>query len=267
MFFDSHCHLTAEQFDADREAVIQRAIEVGVTGMLTLATDVESSRAVIALAEKYQGVYAAVGIHPESVKSAEIQDLKLIRELAQHPKVVAIGEIGLDYYWDRTTIDLQQTFFEKQLELAAELKLPVAIHDRDAHAAVLQTLREWNVRRTVPNVRNDVPLRGVLHAFSGSVEMAEQAFELGYVVSFGGPVTFKNNKDAPGLVQALPLENILIETDSPYLAPQPYRGKRNEPRNVIRVAEKLAELKGLSTEQVATQTTKNAQALFGRVKH
>lgn len=253
MFFDSHCHLTAEQFDADREAVIQQAVDAGVTRMLTLATDVGSSRAVIALAERYEGVYAAIGIHPESVRLAAFEDLEIIRELAAHPKVVALGEIGLDYYWDRTTAEVQQTFFEKQLQLAAELDLPVAIHDREAHDEIMATLREMR----------GIHVRGVLHAFSGGVEMAQDAFALGLMISLGGPVTFKNNKHAPDLVRAVPLEKILLETDSPYLAPHPYRGKRNEPAHVKLVAERIAELKSVSMAQVATQTTTNAQHLFG----
>lgn len=282
MFFDSHCHLTAEQFDADRDAVIQRARDAGVTHMLTLATDVASSRAAIALAEKYDGVYAAVGIHPESVTQAAPQDLEKIRELAQHPRVVAIGEIGLDYYWDKTTADLQQAWFEKQLQLAAALNLPVAVHDRDAHAKIIETLERMfrrsnhieNPRRRGPtssdapsgaHVRNaphDEPIHGVLHAFSGNLEMAHAAFALGFLVSFGGPVTFKNNSHAPDLIRALPLERILIETDSPYLTPHPYRGKRNEPGHVRLVAERIAELLESSLGDVAAQTTRNAGHLF-----
>lgn len=250
MYFDSHCHLTAEQFDPDRDEVIQRALDAGVTRMLTLATDVTSSRAGIALAERFQGVYAAIGIHPESVRDAALEDLNMLRELAAHEKVVAIGEIGLDDYWDKTTAELQQVFFESQLELAAELDLPVAMHDRDAHEKIIETLQKH------PKTR------GVLHAFAGSLEMAQTAFELGLLVSFGGPVTFKNNKRAPDLIRALPLDKLLIETDSPYLTPHPHRGKRNEPLHVKLVAERIAELKGLSTDQVATQTTSSAKTLF-----
>lgn len=250
--FDSHCHLTAEQFDADRDEVIQRALDAGVTQMLTLATDVATSHAVIALAERFDGVYAAVGIHPESVKDAQADDVDVLCTLAAHPKVVAIGEIGLDYYWDKTTAELQQKFFEKQLALAAELNLPVAIHDREAHEAVMGTLRQ---------AKNT---RGVLHAFSGNLEMAQEAIGLGLVVSFGGPITFKNNKHAPDLIRVLPLEKVLIETDSPYLTPHPYRGKRNEPSYVKLVAQGIANLRGLRDTEVAAQTTKNARALFGR---
>lgn len=270
MFFDSHCHLTAEQFDVDRDAVIQRAVDAGVTRMLTLATDVESSRAVIALAEKFKAVYCAIGIHPENVRNVSLDDLKIIRELASHDKVVAIGEIGLDFYWDKTTADLQQTFFESQLELAAELNLPVCIHDRDAHEKIIETLRrfERDEKRETRGEKRETrgekrEPRGVLHAFSGDEAMARNAFDLGFYVSFGGPITFKNNKHAPDLIGALPLEKILVETDSPYLAPHPYRGKRNEPANVKLVAERIAEIKNLSVEQVAMQTAKNARNLFG----
>lgn len=282
MFFDSHCHLTAEQFDADRDAVIQRARDAGVTHMLTLATDVTSSRAAIALAEKYEGVYAAVGIHPESVTQAAQDDLSRIRELAQHPRVVAIGEIGLDYYWDKTTAALQQDWFEKQLELATELNLPVAVHDREAHEKIIETLQRAfrrpdyrenprpgsptvSVSPPVADVRNaprSEPIHGVLHAFSGNLEMARAAFALGFSVSFGGPVTFKNNRHAPDLIRALSLDKVLIETDSPFLAPHPYRGKRNEPANTRLVAERIAELLESSLEDVAAQTTRNAGHLF-----
>ena len=259
MFFDTHCHLTAEQFDADRDTVIQRAVDAGVTRMVTLATDVASSHAAIELAERYTCVYAAVGIHPESVGRAETGDLRLIHELARHPKVIAIGEIGLDFYWDKTTADLQQNFFQQQLELAVELDLPVCIHDRDAHDKIIETLKTFTLRNTQSVTHAP---RGVLHAFSGSVEMARAAFDLGYVVSFGGPITFKNNKHAPDLIRALPLDKILLETDSPYLTPHPLRGKRNEPAHVILVAQQLAALHEMSIEQVAAQTTRSALELF-----
>lgn len=255
-FIDTHCHLTDEQFDADREAVIERAVEAGVTRLITLATDVVSSRAAIALAEQHACVYAAVGIHPQEVGDATYDDVEVIRELAGHPKVVAIGEIGLDYYWDPSAKEAQQPFFEKQLELAAELGLPVAIHSRRAEHAVLDTLRR----------QNHLGTRGVLHAFAGDVAMAQAAFELGYLVSFGGAVTFLNNRRAPALIQALPLEKILLETDAPYLTPHPERGTRNEPAKIVRVAARIAELKGVSVEQIAAQTTQNALELFAREK-
>lgn len=255
MLFDSHCHLTDPQFDADRDEVIQRAVDSGVTRMLTLATDVASSRAVVELCERYPAVYGAVGIHPEAVNAASARDLETLRELAAHPQVVALGEIGLDYYWDTSNTALQLEWFERQLELASELGLPVAVHDRQAHGDVLATL-ERAAASTPQRVR------GVLHAFSGDLAMARAAFALGFVVSFGGPVTFKNNQTAPLIVPELALEKILIETDSPYLAPHPLRGKRNEPANVRLVAERLAQLQARTPDEVAAQTTRNANALL-----
>jgi TatD DNase family protein len=257
--FDTHCHLTAPQFDADRDEVIRRALDAGVTGIITLGTDVASSRAAIELAERYPAIYAAVGIHPEAVTAATVRDIEVILHLAAHPRVVAIGEIGLDYYWEPGTAELQQVFFERQLALAAELDLPVAVHDREAHLAIIETLER------VCSESKGQSVRGVLHAFSGDLAMAQAAFELGFVVSLGGPITFANNRHAPELVQALPLDKLLLETDSPYLAPHPLRGKRNEPSNVIKVAARIAELKGITIDDVAAQTTANCTSIFTRL--
>ncbi len=253
VFIDSHAHLTDEQFANDLDAVVARAEEAGVGRILTLGTDVPSGRAAIALAEKYAPVYAAVGIHPEMVREAALDELKTIRELAAHPKVVAIGEIGLDYYWDRESAALQLEFFERQLELAIELKRPVSIHDREAHGQISETLNKFK----------GLGLRGVLHSFSGDEAMAREAIALGLLISFAGPVTFLNARKPPAVAQALPLAQLLIETDSPYLSPHPLRGRRNEPANVTRVAARIAELKGLAVQSVAAQTARNAQALFG----
>ncbi len=250
--FDTHAHLTDDKFAGDLEAVIARAQEAGVKRILTLGTDVASSREAIALAERYECVYAAVGVHPESVREASLDDLSPIRELAAHPKVIAIGEIGLDYHWDPASADLQQQFFERQLDLAAELHLPVSIHDREAHSRIIETLRS----------RQELGIRGVLHAFSGDESMAQEAIGLGFLVSLAGPITFLNARRAPALVRSLPLDKVLIETDAPYLAPHPLRGRRNEPANVVRVAERIAELQATSLEQVAEQTTANARDLF-----
>ncbi|MGB8644780.1 MAG: TatD family hydrolase [Anaerolineae bacterium] len=251
-FVDTHAHLTDDKFATDLEAVIARAQQAGVTRVLTLGTDVASSRAAVALAAKYPGVYAAVGIHPESVREASLDDLAVIRDLAAHPKVVAIGEIGLDYHWDPASADLQREFLERQLALAVELALPVSIHDRDAHQKILETLRSLGGQG----------VRGVLHAFSGDEAMAHEALELGFLISLAGPITFLNARHAPALVARLPLDRIVIETDSPYLAPHPLRGRRNEPAHVTRVAERIAELQGLTVQQVAEQTTVNARSLF-----
>ena len=252
-FVDSHAHLTDEVFANDLDAVIERAYVGGVVLILTLGTDVESSRAAIALAERCQGVYAAVGIHPETVRGATLDDLETIRELASHPKVVAVGEIGLDYYWDKGSADVQKVFFEKQLELAAELNLPVSIHDRDAHQDIIVALGRLK----------ELGVRGVLHAFSGNEAMALEALDLGFVISFAGPITFLNARRAPELVRIVPLDKMLVETDSPYLSPHPLRGRRNEPIQVARVAERIAELTNQKIDEVAAHTTHNARALFG----
>ncbi len=250
---DSHAHLTDGKFAGDLDAVVERAQAAGVVRIVTLGTDVAESRAAIELAERYPMVYAAVGIHPESVREAAPDDLRAIRDIAAHPRVVAIGEIGLDYYWDRDSAALQQEWFERQLDLAAELRLPAAIHDRDAHDKIMGTLE----------ARRGEGLRGVLHAFSGDEAMAQQALELGFCISLAGPVTFLNARRAPALVASLPLEGLLVETDSPYLAPHPLRGQRNEPANVARVAGRVAEIKELAVQQVAARTTENARRLFG----
>lgn len=252
-FVDSHAHLTDKAFAGDLDAVVDRARDAGVARILTLGTDVESSRAAIGLAEEYEVVYAAVGIHPEGARAARRDELKAIRELASHPKAVAIGEIGLDYYWDKDSAKTQQTFFEWQLEMAAELNLPVSIHDREAHREIIATLRRLK----------GLKLRGVLHCFSGDEAMAHEAIDLGFLISFAGPVTFLNARKVPLLAPRLPLDKILIETDSPYLSPHPMRGRRNEPANVTRVATRIAELNTLPVRKVAAQTARNAQALFG----
>jgi TatD DNase family protein len=252
-FIDSHAHLTDKAFAEDLEAVIARARASGVERIVTLGTDVQSSRAAVALSEEYEGIFAAVGIHPEAVRESSLDDLEIIRELASRSPVVAIGEIGLDYYWDRTSAEIQKKFFERQLELAVELDLPVAIHDRDAHDDIMGTLR-----------RIDGPgVHGVLHAFSGDEVMAREALALGFLISFAGPITFLNARKAAELVPVVPLEKTLIETDSPYLSPHPLRGRRNEPAQVARIAERIAELKGCTVEKVAAQTTSNARLLFG----
>ncbi len=253
MFIDTHAHLTDEKFANDLDTVLARAEEAGVTRILTLGTDIASSRAAIALAEKYAPVYAAVGIHPEVVREARRDEVRTVRELASHPKVVAIGEIGLDYYWDKESADLQQEFFERQLELAIELGLPVSIHDREAHEKIRETLIKLGGQG----------LRGVLHSFSGDEALARKTIDLGLLISFAGPVTFLNARQPPAIARVLPLDKLLIETDAPYLAPHPLRGRRNEPANVTRIAMRIAELKGLAVQEVAAQTAHNARALFG----
>lgn len=256
---DTHLHLDFDAFDDDREAVIERALAAGVQRMITIGINRETCRRAVALAEQYAPVYAAVGIHPNDATEWDIETERELRELARHPKVVAIGEIGLDYYWERVPHDVQARVFRTQLALASELGLPVIIHDRDAHADVLNILREW-----VESGRAPTP-PGVLHCFSGDHAMAEEALALGFYVGVDGPVTFKNARALQALVAQLPLDRLLVETDAPFLTPHPYRGKRNEPAYVRFVAEKIAELQNCTFETVAHQTTRNAETLFARL--
>jgi len=258
---DSHCHLDFPQFDNDREAVVQRAREAGVEIIINPGADLESSRRAVALAECYPEVYAAVGVHPHQAKSVTDEVVAELRRLAAHPKVVAIGEIGLDFYRDLSPRDVQRQAFRQQLALAAELDLPVIVHSREAHDDVMAILTEW-LRDSKLKAQSS-KLKGVLHAFSGDRAMAERMFELGFCVGIAGPVTFLNAHRLRALVRELPLERLLIETDAPYLAPHPYRGKRNEPARVALVATAVAELHGMAETAVASQTAANARRLFG----
>lgn len=251
MLVDAHCHLDDEQFINDLDAVIARAADAGVKAIITAGTDVESSRAAVALAEKYDRVYAAVGIHPHHAEAFDQNSFEAIRALATQCKVVGIGEIGLDFHYpDGASRDVQARVLAAQLDLAEELGKPVVIHDRDAHDAVIDAIRP----------RGGKPL-GILHCFSGDLEMARRAIDLGYYISFAGNVTFKSARQLQEIARALPLEHIVIETDAPYLSPR--RGRRNEPASVALVAAKLAGLKGIATSLVEENTTRNSQLLFG----
>lgn len=251
---DTHCHLDLDQFDADRDAVIQRAVDAGLTRILVPGIDLLSSRAAVLLAEQEEIVYAAVGVHPNSGTTWDAATPEELRDLAGHPKVVAIGEIGLDFYRDRTPKLLQRKVFREQLSLAAELDLPVIIHDRDAHNEVIPMLVEW-----APDL-GEKP--GVLHSYSGNIRQAEAVLEAGYYLGVTGPVTFKNALEMQEVAQLAPQDRLLIETDGPYLTPHPYRGKRNEPAHVQYVAEKIASLRGISLEAVGEFTSQNAVKLF-----
>ncbi len=263
MLVDSHCHLYFEAFDEDRAEVIARARRNGVKVMLSLGVDVPSSRATVALAEAHEGIYAAVGVHPNDAARAweGERTLEALRALTASPKVVAIGEIGLDYYRDRTPRPMQWHVLRQQLDLAAELGLPVSIHNREATADLLGILREW-----VADLREEGnPLAerpGVWHAFGGTEAEGRAAFELGFLLGIGGPVTFKNAPERRRVVASLPLGALMLETDAPFLAPHPYRGRRNEPAYVHLVAAQIAELHNLSLEDVAQLTSQNAQKLF-----
>ncbi len=260
---DTHCHLDDQQFEADRAAVVARAAAAGVECMISLGTTVASSRATVRLAETYPALYAAVGIHPNSCAEAAGGDWDAIVGLLDHPRVVALGEIGLDRYWDYAPIELQRDYFDRHLRMSQERDRAIVIHCRDAHADMLPMLREAVSRR---------PLRGVLHAFAGDAAMAAECLDLGLYVSFAGNVTYTNKKfqslrEAAG---AVPADRILIETDSPYLTPEPLRRpskhgarqKRNEPAHVAHTAAALATLRGVPLDQFVRQTTANARRLF-----
>ena len=251
MLFDTHAHYDDEAFDADRDAVLTALPGQGVGLVLNPGCDVESSRKAVQYAAAYPHVYAAVDIHPENCGGYTAGDLAALRQLAQQPKTAAIGEIGLDYYWaENPPRDLQQQVLRDQLTLAGELALPVIIHDREAHADTLSIIREF------PGVT------GVFHCFSGSPEMAQELLKLGWYLGFDGPVTYKNARRAPEVAAVTPLDRMLIETDSPYMTPVPYRGRRNDSGYVHLVAEKLAEWKGVTPEEIARITTENGKRLF-----
>lgn len=251
MYFDTHAHYDAEQFDGDRDRVLSALPAAGVELAVDPGCDLTSSRAALALAERYDFLYAAVGYHPENCAPYREEDLDQIRDMARHPKCVAIGEIGLDYYWaENPPRALQQRVFRDQLALAAELALPVIVHDREAHGDSLEIVREF------PEVR------GVFHCFSGSAEMAKELVGLGWMISFTGVLTYKNARKALEAAAAVPLDRLMIETDSPYMAPVPCRGQRNDSRNLVYICEKLAELKGVSPEECARITLKNGKRFF-----
>lgn len=253
MLFDTHVHLNAEQFSEDLNEVIDRARMEGVQNMVVVGFDRPTILKAMELIEEYDFIYASIGWHPVDAIDMRDEDLVWIEELAKHPKVVAIGEMGLDYYWDKSPKDVQQDVFRKQIQLAKKLKLPIVIHNREATADIVTILKEENAAE----------VGGIMHCFSGSVEVAKECVEMNFYISLGGPVTFKNAKKPKEVAQEIPLNKLLIETDCPYLAPHPYRGKRNEPSYVKLVAEQIAELKGLSYEEVSQVTTENAKILFG----
>jgi TatD DNase family protein len=255
---DTHCHLDFPQFDADREAVWQRARNAGVAFIVNPGSDLASSRRAVAQAESDPAIYAAVGVHPHEVKDWDASTMTELRTLAAHPRVVAIGEIGLDYYRDLSPRPVQMEVFRRQLDLAAEMGKPVIIHDRDAHVDLARILAEW-----LAELGGHRERAGVLHSFSGDLALARQVLDWGFLIGLGGPLTFQNARPLQALARNLPLDKVLIETDSPYLSPHPFRGQRNEPSRVSYVARMLAELQGRAVLDVANQTTINAKRLFG----
>ena len=251
MFFDTHAHYDSDRFDSDRGAVLSALPGLGVDLVIDPGCDEVSSKAAVALAEEYEFLYAAVGWQPQELKESYYDGaLDVIRQLAAHPKVVAIGEIGLDYYWDTSYNEFQQEILREQFRLAEELDLPVIFHDREAHGDSLAIVREF------PNVR------GVFHCYSGSAEMAKVLLDLGWYLGFDGPVTYKNSKKHREVLEICPMDRILIETDSPYLSPEPKRGTRNHSGNLELINAKLSEIKGVSPEEMARITMENGRRLF-----
>lgn len=252
MAIDTHAHLEMEAFDGDREAVLARAAEAGLTAIVTVGTTLPDCEKAVALTRLYKPVYAAVGIHPHEVKDIDAATYDALRVLARQEKVVAIGEIGLDFIYDLSPREVQLRCFQEQLNLAEELDLPVIIHDREAHPEILEILRS-----------RKGSLRGVLHCFSGNWAMACECLDLGFHLSVAGPVTYRKADQLRAVAGEVPLGRLLIETDAPYLAPQPYRGKRNEPAYVMETARYLAGIRGIPVDELEQQTTANARRLFG----
>ena len=250
MYFDTRAHYDDEAFDDDREVVLNTVFSSGVDAVIDPGCDLESSRKAAAISEKHSGVWFAAGIHPEELSGIPEDYLDVLYSLAAHPKCVAIGEIGLDYYWDDSQKDLQKAIFEEQLKLAEELHLPVIIHDREAHGDCLEI------------VKRHPRSFGVFHCYSGSAEMAKELLRMGWHIGFDGPVTYKNARKTLEVLEMTPVDRILIETDSPYLSPVPMRGKRNDSRNLKYITEKIAEVKGVSPKELSALTSRNAETLF-----
>lgn len=252
MYIDTHVHLNADQYDEDLQEVIDRALNSKVEKMVVIGFDRKTIKRAIELVEQYDFIYAVVGWHPVDAIDCTDEDLEWIEQLAAHDKVVGIGETGLDYHWDKSPRDIQQQVFRKQIQLAKRVDLPIIIHNREATEDVLTILREEDAQQ----------VGGVMHCFGGSVETAQESIKMNFMISLGGPVTFKNAKKPKEVAAEIPLEHLMIETDAPYLAPHPYRGKRNEPSYVTLVAEEIARLKELPVETVAEATTKNAERFY-----
>jgi TatD DNase family protein len=252
---DTHCHLDWKAFDPDREAVIDRAVRAGVRRMITIGVDVPSSRRAIEIAEQHEAVYAAAGVHPNDSTDFSAALLNEVRSLAQHPKVVALGEIGLDYYWRTVDHATQARAFRAQLELAAEIDKPVIIHSRDAAPDVVKVLEDFAAQAA--------RLSGTFHSYFDDLELAQRVFRLGFFIGVTGPITFKKSDREREIVRQVRSDRLLLETDAPFLTPVPHRGERNEPAYVRHVAETIASVRGQPVEEIAQQSTENAERLFG----
>ena len=250
--FDTHSHYNDEKFELDREKIIKDTFEAGVTKFVCAGYNVNSSKLALEIANKYDFIYAICGISPNDLEDVADDNYKIIKDLAKNKKCVAIGEIGLDYYWEKENSQFQKEVFIKHIEIANELNLPIVIHSRDAAKDTIDILKENNVKK-----------QGIFHCCQLNRFLVEEALKLDFYISFAGPITFKNSKNAKEIVKMVPMDKILIETDSPYLAPEPVRGTRNNSINVKYVAEKIAEIKEISLDEVAKTTYKNAMNIFG----
>ncbi|MBO7662956.1 MAG: TatD family hydrolase [Clostridia bacterium] len=251
-WFDSHCHVNEERFDEDRDEVLARMAENGITRYAVIGSDMETSRHAIAFAAEHRGAVAAGGIHPHEAKGFREEDLEEIRGWYRDGRIRAIGEIGLDFYYDLSPREIQREVCRRQMELAWEIGAPVVYHIRDAHGEMLEIFRSMKGRLT----------GGIIHCFSGSPEIAKEYLKLGFLISFAGPLTFKKAPKLQEAARLIPRDRLLIETDSPYMAPEPVRGRRNEPANVRYVGMKLAELRGEDPEETAAYTTENAKRVY-----
>ncbi|HJE19383.1 TatD family hydrolase [Aliicoccus persicus] len=252
MLIDTHVHLNADHYDEDLDEVIERAREAGVTHFVVIGFDNKTIDRTMTLIDKYDDVYGVIGWHPVDAIDCTDEDLARIEELSQHPKIVGIGETGLDYHWDKSPKDVQKEIFIKQIEMAKRVNLPIVIHNRDATGDVVDILEEHGAEE----------IGGIMHAFSGSPEIADRVLKMNFMISLGGPVTFKNAKQPKEVAMHVPLDKLLVETDAPFLTPHPYRGKRNEPAYVKLVAEQIAELREVSYEEVAKATSENAKKIY-----
>lgn len=252
MLIDSHAHLDGESFDEDRDEIIKSFKDNEIEAVMIPASNIESSKRIVEIVKNYDCLYGAVGVHPHDVKELKDDDINLIEELAKSKKIKAIGEIGLDYYYEHSDRETQKIWFRKQIRLAKKLKLPIIVHEREATKDVFDIISE----------EKDESLTGVIHCYSGSYEIAKEYIKMDFFISFAGPVTFKNAVKPKEVAKNIPLDRLLIETDSPYLTPVPFRGKRNNPIYVRYIAEQIANLKEISFEEVAENTKKNAIKLF-----
>lgn len=251
MYFDSHCHLESERFAGEADAVLANMLEAGVDRCICAGSDMATSAQIVELCRLYAPVYGTVGVHPHEAKHFQQRDLQQITAWLELEKIVGIGEIGLDYYYDYSDRDTQRSVLRQQIELGIDLDVPLMFHVRDAHGDMMEMLKPYRIRR------------GVMHCYSGSLEVAKEYIKRGFIISFAGPITFKNAAKLPEIAAYVPMDQFFIETDSPYLAPVPHRGKRNEPAYVVEVAKKIAEVKGCTVEEIAVQTYQNVCGFYG----